>query len=168
MVNNEKEEGSTKWSIKLKRLKLVQHCIQLPIAKNENFSKTAVTFLIYDNMFVTVTILYKSCEILIMYIFHESTFQTLLQLSRFSIWKVNPSLKESSLEFWCNVTLNNCMSLKKQTMVLALVTAAEVLVLVWNETPQLICQYSVVPYQQFKRLSCRKHNFSAFSPSSLR
>jgi len=44
-----------------------------------------------------------------MYIFHrhESTFQTLLQLSRFSIWKVNPRLKESSLEFWCNVTLNN-------------------------------------------------------------
>jgi len=52
MVNNEMVEGSTKWSIKLKRLKLVQHCSQLPIAKNESFFKTAVTFLVYDNMFV--------------------------------------------------------------------------------------------------------------------
>ena len=52
MASIEKEEGSTKWSIKLKRLKLVQHCIQLPIAKNETFSKTAVTSLVYDNMFV--------------------------------------------------------------------------------------------------------------------
>jgi len=42
MVNN----------IKVKRLKLVQHCIQLPIAKNEKFSKTAVTFLVCDYMFV--------------------------------------------------------------------------------------------------------------------
>jgi len=38
-MNNEKEEGSTKQSIKLRRLKLVQHCIQLTIAKNENFPK---------------------------------------------------------------------------------------------------------------------------------
>jgi len=30
---------------------LVQHCIQLTIAKNEKFSKTAVTFLVYDSMF---------------------------------------------------------------------------------------------------------------------
>jgi len=30
---------------------------------------------------LAVSILHKSCEILIMYIFHESTFQTLLQLS---------------------------------------------------------------------------------------
>jgi len=52
MVNNEKEEGSTKWSIKLWRLKLVQHCIQLTIAKNENISKTAVAFLVFDSMFV--------------------------------------------------------------------------------------------------------------------
>ena len=44
-------------------------------------------------------------------------------------------LKESSLEFWCNVTLNNCMYVKKQTTALALVTASEVLLLVWNETP---------------------------------
>ena len=61
--------------------------------------------------FLTVTVRHKSCEILFLNIFHKSTFQTPLQLSRFSIWKVNPSLKESSLEFWCNVTLNNCMSL---------------------------------------------------------
>jgi len=47
-MNNEKEIGSTRWSIKSKRLKLIQHCIQLTIAKNENFSKTAVTFLVYD------------------------------------------------------------------------------------------------------------------------
>jgi len=31
---------------------LVQHCIQLTIAKNENFLKTAVTFLVYVSMFV--------------------------------------------------------------------------------------------------------------------
>jgi len=30
--------------IKLRRLQLVQDCIQLTIAKNENVSKTAVTF----------------------------------------------------------------------------------------------------------------------------
>jgi len=52
MLNNEKEEESTKWSIKLRRLKLVQHCIPLTIAKNENISKTAVTFLVFDSMFV--------------------------------------------------------------------------------------------------------------------
>jgi len=39
MVYNENEEGSTKRSIKLQRLELVQNCIQLPIAKHENFSK---------------------------------------------------------------------------------------------------------------------------------
>jgi len=38
MVNNEKEEGSTNRSIKLSRLKLVEYCIQLTIAKNEFFS----------------------------------------------------------------------------------------------------------------------------------
>jgi len=37
---------------KLKKLKLIQHCIQLTIAKNESFSKTAATFLAYDSMFV--------------------------------------------------------------------------------------------------------------------
>ena len=36
----------------VKELKLVQHCIQLTIAKNENISKTAVTFLVVDSMFV--------------------------------------------------------------------------------------------------------------------
>jgi len=43
-VNNEKE-GGTKRSMKLWRLKLVQYCIRLTIAKNETFSKTPVTFL---------------------------------------------------------------------------------------------------------------------------
>jgi len=52
MLNNGKEEGSAKWSIKLRRLRLVQHCIQLTIAKNENISKTAGTFLVFDSMFV--------------------------------------------------------------------------------------------------------------------
>ena len=52
MLNNEEEEGSTKWSIKLRRLKIVQHCIQLTIAKNENIFKTAVTFFVFDSMFV--------------------------------------------------------------------------------------------------------------------
>ena len=51
MLNNDKE-GSTKWNIKLRRLKLVQHYIQLTIAKNENTSKIAVTFLVFDSMFV--------------------------------------------------------------------------------------------------------------------
>jgi len=51
-VNNEKEEVNTRWSIKLRRSKLVQRCIQLPIAKYENISKTAVTFLVFDSMFV--------------------------------------------------------------------------------------------------------------------
>ena len=45
MVINEKEEGSTKRSIKFRRLKLVRYCIQLTIAKNEFFSKTPETFL---------------------------------------------------------------------------------------------------------------------------
>jgi len=39
-------------SIKLRRLKLVQHCISLTTAKNENSYKTAVTFLVFDSMFV--------------------------------------------------------------------------------------------------------------------
>ena len=52
MVNKQKEEGSRKLSIKLRRLKLVQRCIQLTIAKNENISKTAVTFSVSDSMFV--------------------------------------------------------------------------------------------------------------------
>jgi len=39
MVNNENQEESTKRSIKLRRLKLVQYCIQLTIAKNEIFPK---------------------------------------------------------------------------------------------------------------------------------
>jgi len=43
---------STKWSIKSRTLKSVQHCIQLIIAKNEYFPKTAVPFLVYDSMFV--------------------------------------------------------------------------------------------------------------------
>jgi len=36
---------------KLRRLKLVQYCIQLTIAKNEKISKTA-SVLVYDSMFV--------------------------------------------------------------------------------------------------------------------
>jgi len=39
MLNNEKDEGSTKRSIKLKRLKLVQHCIQWPLPKMKVFPK---------------------------------------------------------------------------------------------------------------------------------
>jgi len=84
MLNNEKE-GSTKWSIKLSRLKLVQHCIQLTIAKNENISETAVTFLVFDSSLLTVTVLHKSCKILFLYVFHKSNFQTLLHLSGFSV-----------------------------------------------------------------------------------
>jgi len=47
----EKEEGSTKQH-QVKEVKVVQYCIQLTIAKNEIFFKTAVTFLVYDSMFV--------------------------------------------------------------------------------------------------------------------
>ena len=66
---------------------------------------------------------------------------------------------------WCNVTLNNCMSSSK---LVALVTATEVLALVYirNETPKLISQCPIVPFQLI-RFSYRKQNFSAFSPSSL-
>jgi len=87
MPNIEKEEGSTKWSIKLSRSKLVQHCIQLTITKNESNSKTAITFLVVDSRLclLTFTVLHKSCEILFLSIFHKSTFQTLLQLCGFSI-----------------------------------------------------------------------------------
>jgi len=59
MPNIEKEEGSTKWSIKLSRSKLVQHCIQLTITKNESNSKTAITFLVVDSrLFVNIYLLY--------------------------------------------------------------------------------------------------------------
>jgi len=51
MLNNEKE-GSTKWSIKLE-VKIVQHCIQLTIAKNENISKGSV----FVNSYCTAEIL---------------------------------------------------------------------------------------------------------------
>jgi len=36
----------------VKEVKIVQHCIQLTITKNENISKTAVTFLVFDSVFV--------------------------------------------------------------------------------------------------------------------
>jgi len=45
MANSEKEEVQNRASVKLRRLKLVQYCVQLTIGKNENFTKTAVTFL---------------------------------------------------------------------------------------------------------------------------
>jgi len=48
---------------------------------------------------LTVTVLHKSCKILFLYIFHKSSFQTLLQLSGFSIQKVNLSRKEPNSKF---------------------------------------------------------------------
>jgi len=84
MMNNEKDEGSTKRSIKLRRLKLVQHCIQSTIAKNENFFKSNFFWSVIVCL-LTVTILHKSCEILFLYIFHKPTYHTLMQLSVFSI-----------------------------------------------------------------------------------
>jgi len=78
MLNNEKE-GSTKWSIKL-RLKLVQRCIQLTVAKNQNISKTAVTFLVFDNMFVnsycTTEILQNFVFVYISQINHSDSYAT--------------------------------------------------------------------------------------------
>jgi len=47
-------------------------------------------------MFVNTYILHNLCEVLFLHIFYNSVFQTVLQLCGFSIWKVNPSLKESS------------------------------------------------------------------------
>ena len=159
MMNNEKDEGSTKRSIKLRRLKLVQHCIQSTIAKNENFFKSNFFWSVIVCL-LTVTILHKSCEILFLYIFHKPTYHTLMQLSVFSIWNVNPSL-----EFWCDVTLHNCMSWKSKLV--ALVAAAEVLWhwyemkhLNWFLNTQLLHINSL-------RLSCRNQSLSAFSPSSL-
>ena len=47
----------------VKEVKIVQHCIQLTIAKSENISKeniskTAVTFLVFDSMYVCLQLLY--------------------------------------------------------------------------------------------------------------
>jgi len=86
-----------KISTALTALYSIAHC------QKWKFFQNAVTFWSMIICLLTVTTVHKSCEIVIMYIFHQSTFQTLLQLSRFSIWKVNPSLRESCLEFWCNV-----------------------------------------------------------------
>ena len=73
-----------------------------------------------------------TCEILFFYIFHKSTFQTLLQLIGFSIWKVNPSHKELNLEFWSNVILNNCMAVKKQTSCISYCNWSTGIVMKWN------------------------------------
>ena len=43
-MDAEQWKGSIKWSIKLRRLKLVQHCIQLTIAKNENIFQNSSNF----------------------------------------------------------------------------------------------------------------------------
>ena len=51
MVNNEKEEGSTKWFIKLE-VKISTALYSIAHYQKWKFSRTAVTFLIYDNMFV--------------------------------------------------------------------------------------------------------------------
>jgi len=70
MVNNKKEEVQNGTS---RRLKLVQHYIQLTIAKNENICKSATFWSMIVCLFI-VTILHKSCEILFLYVFHKSTF----------------------------------------------------------------------------------------------
>jgi len=75
---------STKRIIKLRRLKLVQHCIQLTIAKIKIIPKQQLFWSMIVCL-LTVTVLHKSCEILFLYIFHKSTFQTLQQLSGFSV-----------------------------------------------------------------------------------
>jgi len=69
------------------------------IAKNEKFSKTAVTFLVYDNMFVNsyyTTILWNFDYVYI-YIYISRINLSDSFITRFSISKINPSLKESSL-----------------------------------------------------------------------
>jgi len=110
---------------------------------------------------LTVTVLhYNSCAILFLHIFHKSAFETVLQLSGFLIWKVNSSLEESSWEFWCNVTLNNCMSIKKQTSCNNYCNWSTGIG-IGNET-QLICQYSIVPSQQFKIVMWKAKFFRIF------
>jgi len=97
MVNNEKEKGNRKRSIKLRRLKLVQHCIQLTIAKSEKFFKRVTFFGLC--MFVNSSVLHKSCEI---YTTNKISQINLSDSSATQLvfnLKVNPSLKESSLDF---------------------------------------------------------------------
>jgi len=61
--------------------------MQLNFAKIESISKTTVTLWSLIVCLLTVTVLHKSCKILFLYVFHKSTFQTLLQLSGFSFEK---------------------------------------------------------------------------------
>jgi len=142
---------------KFRRSKLVQYCIQLN-------SKTAVTFLVYDSMFVnSYSLLYDITLVKICFCIYF-TNQTLLQLSGFSICNINPSLKESSLEFWCNVTLNNCMSLTKRTSCISYCNwSTGIGRPIWNETPQLICQCLVMPFQQFKTVMQKAKFFCIFT-----
>ena len=91
--------------------------------------------------------------------------QNLLQLSGFSIWKLNPNFKERSLKFWSNVTLNNCMSLKKQPSCISYCNwstvyemkylnkfvnssvATSPVVLRWLcDSPRTVCMWRTTPY----------------------
>jgi len=56
--------------------------------------------MVYDSMFVN-----SNCTTYLLWNFvftyiSQISLQTLLQFSGFSVWKVNPSLKESSLVLW--------------------------------------------------------------------
>jgi len=133
MANEKEAVQNGAW---VRRLKLV-HCIQLTIAEMKVFPIQLLFWSMIVCLF-TVTVLHKSYEILLLCIFHKSTFQTLLlQLSGLSIWKINPSLKESSLEFWCNVTLHNCMSLKKQTSCISYCNWSTGIGMKWNTSTDL-------------------------------
>jgi len=70
---------------RVKEVKISTTCIQLTIAKMKIFPKQQQLFWSLIVCSLTVTVLHKSCEILFLYIFHKSTFQTLLQLSGFKI-----------------------------------------------------------------------------------
>jgi len=109
------------------------------------FSKTAVTSLIYDSMFVNsycTTLLLWSCFCACF------TNQTFASQWIFNL-KSHLNLKESSFQCWCNEKLNNCMSSKKQTRCISCCNW-NTGIGIWNETPQLIFQYSIVPSKQFK------------------
>jgi len=58
------------------------------------------------------------------------------------------------------------MSFKKQTSCISYCNWSTGIG-IWNETPQLICQYSVFPSQQFKIVMQQAKFFPAFSPSSM-
>jgi len=111
--------------------------------KQQSFFWSVIVCFLIVRLFITV--LHNSYKILFLHIFHipdSSATQWVFNC------KVSPSLKESSLVFWCNETLNNCMSLQMRTSYISHYNWSTGIG-IWNETPQLICQCLVMPSQLF-------------------